>query len=273
MDFWATWWGPCLKAVPHFNKMKEAFADWEDLIFISISDESPKKIQNTLKRVRFESAVATDVDRIIHDNFSVTGIPVTFMINKEGIARWRGQSDELSKEQISAFLAGEMKGNALAAKQPEKTDKQVEKKEKADKKSKKEDPRSLKSYVASIRDTTLLFKFKMYESTFKEGDGIFQFSAMPVGLLTKGDNLAGIVGDLMTESEASYVLPEDFQGKRFDFSYLNRYATNKEKSRLELIDQILTSLLLKMEVQEKKIDAYQIEIFDPSKLEISEAKQ
>jgi len=273
MDFWATWCGPCLKAVPHFNEMKEAFTDRQDLIFISISDESPKKIQNTLKRVRFESAVATDVDRITHDNFSVTGIPVTFMIDKKGIARWRGQPDELSKEQISAFLAGEMKGNALAAKEPVKADKEVKKKEKADKKSEKEDPRSLKSYVASIYDTTLFFGFKMYESDYDEEDGILKFDGMPKALFINGDKIAGILGDLMNESEASYILPEDIQDKRYVFHYLDRYATDMEESKLELIDQILNSLSLNMESKKKKVEAYEVNIFDPSKLEISEAKQ
>lgn len=45
IEFWATWCGPCLDAVPHLNELQEKFKLNNDLVFISMTDEKPEKIQ------------------------------------------------------------------------------------------------------------------------------------------------------------------------------------------------------------------------------------
>lgn len=49
LEFWATWCATCLEEVPNLNKMQERFKDRKELVFISITDESPEKTKKTLE--------------------------------------------------------------------------------------------------------------------------------------------------------------------------------------------------------------------------------
>ncbi len=42
IDFWATWCGPCKKAIPELNAFQKEFE--KDLIVIGISDETKEKV-------------------------------------------------------------------------------------------------------------------------------------------------------------------------------------------------------------------------------------
>ena len=68
LEFWATWCGPCIAAVPHMNDIQKAFTQ-EDLYYISITDESIAKVERSLKRIQFKSIVVTDVSGQTQINF------------------------------------------------------------------------------------------------------------------------------------------------------------------------------------------------------------
>ncbi len=112
LEFWATWCGPCLKEVPKINSIAQKYADREDVIVISITDEKPSKTKSTLKKVDFKSVVVSDATLTTHKNYIMDEdggyeIPQTFLIDQNGIVRWAGISMKLNPELFAKFLANE----------------------------------------------------------------------------------------------------------------------------------------------------------------------
>ena len=113
LEFWATWCTTCLAEVPNLNMMQERFKDRTNLVFISITYESPEKTKKTLERVKFNSIVVSDQTKKALNDFVVENerggysIPKTFLIDNKGIVRWIGQPYTLNDIVINKFLKGE----------------------------------------------------------------------------------------------------------------------------------------------------------------------
>lgn len=109
LEFWATWCGPCLKAVPHLNELKESFNDHKNLIFLSISYEKPEVMQKTLGRLSFKTAVVSDQTQTVFESLGVKQagvirIPQTFIVDNNNVVRWKGKPSELTHELINGIL-------------------------------------------------------------------------------------------------------------------------------------------------------------------------
>jgi len=112
LEFWATWCATCLEEVPNLNQLQEIFKDKTDLVFVSITDESPEKTKNTLQRVKFNSIVVSDQTKQAFNDFVVdkkgaSTLPKTFLIDDKGILRWIGEPYLLNDVVITKFLSGE----------------------------------------------------------------------------------------------------------------------------------------------------------------------
>ncbi len=93
LDFWATWCGPCKLAMPLINKVHLEFKD-QGLVVLGINLEGRDKNQR-VKQFIEESGhqfvilqggmMGIGLDQV----YDVTGIPTTFVIDKQGIIRYR----------------------------------------------------------------------------------------------------------------------------------------------------------------------------------------
>lgn len=105
IDFWATWCGPCKRAIPELNKFKTEFEN--DLIVIGISDETQEKIES-LSNPKIDYFSAIDSQNRMYDALEIKGIPHCILIDPNGIVRWEGYpiltGFELTSEVIEAII-------------------------------------------------------------------------------------------------------------------------------------------------------------------------
>jgi thiol-disulfide isomerase/thioredoxin len=88
LDFWATWCGPCVRALPELMKATSSFPK-DKVVFVAVNQgEKAKQIKKFLKQKKWGSlSVALDPQSDAGDSFHVEGIPQTVIIDKEGKVR------------------------------------------------------------------------------------------------------------------------------------------------------------------------------------------
>ena len=88
IDFWATWCGPCRKAIPELSELQKEFA--ADLAVIGIGDEAPDTVRAFLADHPAGYAQAIDTTKAMKGAVGVEGIPHVLVISSDGIVRWQG---------------------------------------------------------------------------------------------------------------------------------------------------------------------------------------
>src|ERR1041385_1443365 len=106
VDFWATWCGPCRKAIPELNAIHKKFGD--KLVVIGISDEPEAKVKS-FSNPKIEYFSAIDTKAKMKTQVEVTGIPHVLLIDPKGIVRWEGfpflDGQELTEKVVEEVLA------------------------------------------------------------------------------------------------------------------------------------------------------------------------
>ena len=106
IDFWATWCGPCRKAIPELNALHKKFGD--RLVVIGLSDEPESKVKSMSEPV-IEYFSAIDTQARTKKAVEVKGIPHVILIDPEGIVRWEGfpllDGYELTEKIVEDILA------------------------------------------------------------------------------------------------------------------------------------------------------------------------
>jgi uncharacterized protein (TIGR03435 family) len=83
LEFWATWCGPCVIAIPHLNELTVQFKD-KPVVFLSVTDEHCAVVEPFLKKRPIEGWVGLARDRKTFADYGVTGVPRTFLIDAAG---------------------------------------------------------------------------------------------------------------------------------------------------------------------------------------------
>lgn len=105
IDFWATWCGPCRKAIPELNEFHHKFKD--KLAVIGISDEPKGKVKK-MKNPKIKYYSAIDTKERLKRIYEVQGIPHCVIINPNGIVVWEGwpqlEGFELTEDTINNLI-------------------------------------------------------------------------------------------------------------------------------------------------------------------------
>lgn len=127
-EFWATWCGPCLAAMPHMEQLHQAFKDNPrmQIIGVNVMDrKSPESLKEFLKNrpAPLTYTMAVDVDgKKTREKWlaplNVDGIPHAFAV-RNGQLIWRGHPGKLSEEIMQAMLKPDFSAASLPSENPD----------------------------------------------------------------------------------------------------------------------------------------------------------
>jgi len=87
IDFWATWCGPCRKAIPELNEFQKKYKD--KLVVIGISDE-PLDTVSRFRSPKIKYFSAIDTQGRTKNELEVSGLPHVIILDPNRIVRWEG---------------------------------------------------------------------------------------------------------------------------------------------------------------------------------------
>lgn len=112
LDFWATWCGPCVEALPEVQNLAKKF-EGKDVIFYAVNvSETPEAIGEFLKTHELDLPVLVDPEGQLSAAFRATAIPQTVLIGKGGrveavhVGFDPGESMSILEKEIETLLEG-----------------------------------------------------------------------------------------------------------------------------------------------------------------------
>lgn len=88
LEFWATWCGGCVAAIPHLNEIAEQVKD-QPITFLSVTDEDAGIVKAFLLKRTMKSWIGVDKDGATFALYGVLGRPQTLLIDGDGVLRAR----------------------------------------------------------------------------------------------------------------------------------------------------------------------------------------
>ncbi len=255
IEFWATWCGPCLDAVPHLNKLQEKFKSNNDLVFISMTDEKPEKIQATLDRIDFNTIVVSDQSKKTHKDLEVEKngvmmIPLTILIDNNGNVKWRGYPEELNEEKINSFLKGEQ------IKEIKKAEESVVELSKKD---------FLNNIILKMKNKSIDTLF-LLEPSNNNNSSLILNGILKGKFIAQNKSVSEIFSNLLEIPKEQINISSKFRDFKFNLAYKN---TTDKDLKLILKDKLLKRLNLNESINFKEVEIYELKILEKSKIKNS----
>jgi len=105
VDFWATWCAPCVGAIPHMNALKQELAG-EPVRLFSITYEPRAKVREFLAKHPIATEVGVDNDLATFQSFIAWGIPISYVLDRDGRVAAAVSPKSLTAEVVRSVLAG-----------------------------------------------------------------------------------------------------------------------------------------------------------------------
>jgi thiol-disulfide isomerase/thioredoxin len=84
LDFWASWCGPCMQAMPQVDAVVEEFATQGVQLVAINMQEDHAAANGALERLKIHPSVALDVDGAAAEHYQVSAIPETVVVDADG---------------------------------------------------------------------------------------------------------------------------------------------------------------------------------------------
>jgi thiol-disulfide isomerase/thioredoxin len=88
IDFWATWCGPCVRAMPQYAEIIKKF-DPKKVVFVGVNEaEKPEVISRFLEQHEWKLHVLLDRDQAVAKKYGAAAIPHTVIVGPDGKIEW-----------------------------------------------------------------------------------------------------------------------------------------------------------------------------------------
>jgi len=261
LEFWATWCGPCIAAVPHMNELQQQ-VQADDLYFLSMTDESVAKVERTLERVDFSSVVVSDQSKQTHIGYGdgKTGLeayPMTVLIDPQGLVQWVGRPKQLKEETLRQFLSGDLDGKHHLKAAPEVKIVKETTPSAAPATPSATAKNPLQQFLQSLKDPDQLYSLQIGQvapdatgPSMQVNEKAFLFSAVSIS-------------ELYNKCfDQQVVVAPGLDTLRYRISYQSQHAV--KESVLE--QQILTALGLKKTSRQRPVTTYLLQVQSPDQL-------
>lgn len=98
VDFWASWCGPCRESFPWMKKMQQQYGK-DGLVIIAVNVDQDKKLADKfLSEFKPEFSVLFDKDGKLAEDFKVSSMPSSYVLDRDGKPRFKHKGFHLDKQ-------------------------------------------------------------------------------------------------------------------------------------------------------------------------------
>ncbi|MBA3010943.1 MAG: TlpA family protein disulfide reductase [Proteobacteria bacterium] len=87
INFWATWCPPCMKELPSMQKLYETLPGDKFKMLAVLNNDKPAVANFIANQNGFAMPILDDSQQLTGSKYAITGLPETFIVDKQGIVR------------------------------------------------------------------------------------------------------------------------------------------------------------------------------------------